>query len=116
MAIYGFIAAVLPVWVLLVPRDYLSSFLKIGTIALLVIGTLIANPKLEAMPAFANNHVFANGGRTVAGERYFRFYSSPSCCPGAIEAAFIRWLAVARRRRVIQKQKPMPEPSATGRC
>jgi carbon starvation protein len=38
MAIYGFVAAVLPVWVLLVPRDYLSSFLKIGTIALLVIG------------------------------------------------------------------------------
>jgi carbon starvation protein len=35
MAIYGFVASVLPVWVLLCPRDYLSSFLKIGTIALL---------------------------------------------------------------------------------
>ena len=46
MAIYGFIAAVLPVWMLLTPRDYLSSFLKIGTIALLVVGTIIANPKL----------------------------------------------------------------------
>ena len=38
MAIYGFVPAVLPVWVLLVPRDYLSSFLKIGTIGLLVVG------------------------------------------------------------------------------
>ena len=56
MAGYGFVAAVLPVWVLLVPRDYLSSFLKIGTIAALVIGVVIANPKLEA-PAF--NHVFS---------------------------------------------------------
>src|SRR5205823_2730392 len=41
---YGFIASVLPVWLLLCPRDYLSSFLKIGTIALLVIGVLVANP------------------------------------------------------------------------
>src|SRR5947209_16484073 len=64
MAIYGFIAAVLPVWVLLAPRDYLSSFLKIGTIALLVIGTLVANPKLEA-PAL--NKVFLHGGPTVPG-------------------------------------------------
>jgi carbon starvation protein len=63
IAIYGFVAAVLPVWVLLTPRDYLSSFLKIGTIALLILGVIIANPKLEA-PAF--NHVFASGGPTVA--------------------------------------------------
>lgn len=63
MAIYGFFASVLPVWVLLAPRDYLSSFLKIGTIALLVIGTILANPKLQA-PAF--NHVFVHGGPTVA--------------------------------------------------
>ena len=59
MAIYGFVAAVLPVWVLLAPRDYLSSFLKIGTIGLLVFGVLIANPKLEA-PAV--NNLFLNGG------------------------------------------------------
>ena len=63
MAIYGFVASVLPVWVLLVPRDYLSSFLKIGTIALLVVGIIIANPTLEA-PAI--NHVFAGGGPVVA--------------------------------------------------
>jgi carbon starvation protein len=64
MAIYGFVASVLPVWVLLCPRDYLSSFLKIGTILLLVGGCLIANPKLEA-PAL--NTMFFNGGPTVKG-------------------------------------------------
>ena len=65
MASYGFVAAVLPVWVLLVPRDYLSSFLKIGTIGLLVVGTLIANPYLQA-PAV--NHVFLGGGPIVRGQ------------------------------------------------
>lgn len=56
---YGFIASVLPVWLLLCPRDYLSSFLKIGTVLLLVAGVIIANPRLEA-PA-VNEH-FASGG------------------------------------------------------
>src|SRR5262249_14201694 len=55
----GFIASVLPVWLLLCPRDYLSSFLKIGTIALLVVGVVVANPKIEAPPI---NKVFAWGG------------------------------------------------------
>lgn len=59
IAAYGFIASVLPVWLLLCPRDYLSSFLKIGTIALLVVGVLIANPVLQAPPV---NSQFANGG------------------------------------------------------
>lgn len=59
MAAYGFVASVLPVWLLLCPRDYLSSFLKIGTIGLLVVGVIVANPKLEA-PAI--NPVFASGG------------------------------------------------------
>jgi carbon starvation protein len=61
---YGFIASVLPVWMLLLPRDYLSSFLKIGTIALLVIGVLIANPTL---PCPTVNPVFINGGPTFQG-------------------------------------------------
>ncbi len=79
MAIYGFIASVLPVWVLLCPRDYLSSFLKIGTIAALVIGALIANPKLEA-PMF--NKVFAAGGPTVAGKIFPFLFITIMC--GAI--------------------------------
>lgn len=60
LAGYGFIAAVLPVWLLLCPRDYLSSFLKIGTIALLVLGVIVANPKLEAPPI--SPHFAAGGG------------------------------------------------------
>jgi carbon starvation protein len=59
ICIYGFVASVLPVWLLLCPRDYLSSFLKIGTVALLVVGVVVANPRLEA-PAV--NPYFANGG------------------------------------------------------
>jgi carbon starvation protein len=62
MAIYGFVASVLPVWILLTPRDYLSSFLKIGTIALLVVGTVLANPKFQA-PAI--NRIFLGGGPIV---------------------------------------------------
>lgn len=58
ICLYGFIASVLPVWILLCPRDYLSSFLKIGTIVLLVVGLLVANPKLEA-PAV--NTAFSGG-------------------------------------------------------
>ncbi|MCC7530499.1 MAG: carbon starvation protein A [Candidatus Melainabacteria bacterium] len=54
---YGFFASVLPVWVLLAPRDYLSAFLKIGIIVLLAAGILILHPVLE-MPALTK---FANG-------------------------------------------------------
>jgi carbon starvation protein len=61
---YGFIASVLPVWLLLCPRDYLSSFLKIGTIALLVVGVLVANPTL---PCPKVNPVFKDGGPTFQG-------------------------------------------------
>jgi carbon starvation protein len=60
LALYGFVAAVLPVWLLLAPRDYLSSFLKIGTIFLLIAGVVVANPKLHA-PA-VSPHFAAGGG------------------------------------------------------
>jgi carbon starvation protein len=64
LCIYGFIAAVLPVWLLLGPRDYLSSFMKIGTVALLVVSVCVANPTLQAPPL---NEVFASGGPTFPG-------------------------------------------------
>jgi carbon starvation protein len=64
LTVYGFIAAVLPVWLLLGPRDYLSSFLKIGTVALLVGSVCVANPPLNA-PML--NEVFLNGGPTFQG-------------------------------------------------
>jgi carbon starvation protein len=67
---YGFVASVLPVWLLLCPRDYLSSFLKIGTIALLVVGVFMANPALPCPPL---NPVFAGGGPTFPWGGIFPF-------------------------------------------
>jgi carbon starvation protein len=61
---YGFIAAVLPAWLLLVPRDYLSSYLKIGTVALIIAGVFMANPKLPCPPV---NYTFLGGGPNLPG-------------------------------------------------
>jgi carbon starvation protein len=66
IAVYGFLASVLPVWLLLCPRDYLSSFLKIGTVAALVLGTMAANPQLQ-MPAITE-FVTSGKGPVVAGK------------------------------------------------
>ena len=57
---YGFIASVLPVWLLLCPRDYISSFLKIGTILVLMIGVVVANPMMQAPPI--NEYFALKGG------------------------------------------------------
>lgn len=61
--IYGFIASVLPVWLLLLPRDYLSTFLKIGTIAALALGIAFVMPDFH-MPAFTE---FVKGGGPIVG-------------------------------------------------
>src|SRR5271165_2948379 len=66
---YGFVASVLPVWLLLAPRDYLSTFLKIGAIALLAVGILIVRPDLQ-MPAFTQ---FVHGGGPVWAGSLFPF-------------------------------------------
>jgi carbon starvation protein len=63
---YGFVASVLPVWMLLCPRDYLSSYMKLGTIALLVLGIVLVNPAIE-MPML--NHV-VNGVVHVGAETF----------------------------------------------
>ncbi|MFQ3592997.1 MAG: carbon starvation protein A [Gemmataceae bacterium] len=70
LAAYGFVASVLPVWLLLCPRDYLSSFLKIGTIGLLVGGVLVANP---ALPCPMFNETFASRGPTFPWGGVFPF-------------------------------------------
>ncbi len=66
---YGFLAAVLPVWLLLAPRDYLSSFLKIGTISLMAIALLIFHPQMQ-MPALTN---FADNDGLVFNGKIFPF-------------------------------------------
>lgn len=64
LPVYGFFASVLPVWLLLLPRDYLSTFLKVGTILGLAIGILWVRPDFN-MPAFTSFD--AGGGPIVAG-------------------------------------------------
>ena len=79
MAAYGFVAAVLPVWLLLVPRDYLSAYMKIGTIAFLVLAVVIVNPPLQ-MPAFSQ---FVGGGGPIIPGPLFPFAFITIAC-GAI--------------------------------
>ncbi|MER6937899.1 carbon starvation CstA family protein [Nocardioides sp. NPDC127514] len=57
LVVYGFIASILPVWMLLTPRDYLSTFMKVGVIVLLAVGLILAAPVLqnEAVTDFATN-------------------------------------------------------------
>lgn len=76
---YGFIAAVLPVWLLLAPRDYLSTFLKIGTIVLLAIGILVVAPPLK-MPALTP---FIDGTGPVFSGSLFPFLFITIAC-GAV--------------------------------
>src|SRR5207247_4542114 len=79
MAAYGFIASVLPVWMLLCPRDYLSSYLKIGTVAFLIIGVILARPNLH-MPALTP--FTAGGGPVIPGKVYPFVFITIAC--GAI--------------------------------
>jgi carbon starvation protein len=79
MIAYGFIASVLPVWMLLCPRDYLSTFMKIGTILLLALGILIVLPPLQ-MPAVTR---FIDGTGPVFAGKLFPFAFITIAC-GAI--------------------------------
>ena len=76
---YGFVAAVLPVWLILAPRDYLSTFLKIGTIAALAVGILILAPELK-MPALTQ---FTDGTGPVWKGALFPFLFITIAC-GAV--------------------------------
>src|SRR5204862_3821274 len=79
MVIYAFTASVLPVWMLLTPRGYLSTFMKIGTIAFLALGVIIVNPTLQA-PAFSQ---FMHGGGPVIPGPWYPFVFITIAC-GAI--------------------------------
>ncbi len=79
MAIYGFVASVLPVWLLLEPRDYLSTYMKLGTIALLVIGVFIVHPNIQ----FPMITQFVHGGGPIIKGKLFPFLFVTIAC-GAI--------------------------------
>jgi len=86
LPIYAFLASALPVWLLLTPRGYLSSFLKIGVFAALVVGVVIINPEIK-MPALTE---FIHGGGPVLAGPVWPFISITIAC-GAISGfhAFI---------------------------
>ncbi len=79
MAIYGFVASVLPVWLLLAPRDYLSSYMKLGTVAALVVGVFIVAPhlKMDAVTQYVHG-----GGPIIPGKVYPFMFITIAC--GAI--------------------------------
>jgi carbon starvation protein len=79
LVVYGFIASVLPVWLLLAPRDYLSAFVKLGTIALLAVGLAIAHPPVQ-LPALTQ---FIDGSGPVFAGPVFPFCFITIAC-GAI--------------------------------
>ncbi len=79
LAVYGFLASVLPVWLLLSPRDYLSSIMKISVIALLAIGIIIVAPEIK-MPSFTE--FTAGGGPIIPGKLFPYLFITIAC--GAI--------------------------------
>ena len=95
---YGFIAAVLPVWLLLAPRDYLSTFLKIGTIVGLAIGVIIISPELK-MPALTQ---FVDGSGPVWSGDLFPFLFVTVAC-GAI-SGFHSLIASGTTPKMIQTE------------
>src|SRR6184192_3817010 len=79
MALYTVAAPILPVWLLLTPRAYLSTFMTVGTIAALVVGVMIVNPTLQA-PAFSQ---YRGGGGPIFPGPVFPFGFITIAC-GAI--------------------------------
>jgi carbon starvation protein len=107
MGVYTLAASVLPVWMLLTPRAYLSTFMKIGTIALLVLGVLIINPKLEA-PAFSQ---FMGGGGPIFKGPWYPFVFITIAC-GAI-SGFHSLVSTGTTSKMIDKESDI-RPIAYG--
>jgi carbon starvation protein len=79
MAMYGLVASVLPVWLLLAPRDYLSTYVKLGTICVLVIGVFVVHPNIQ----FPNFTQYVHGGGPIIKGQLFPFLFVTIAC-GAI--------------------------------
>ncbi|MBT2621130.1 carbon starvation protein A [Chryseobacterium sp. ISL-6] len=97
--LYGFLASVLPVWLLLVPRDYLSTYLKIGTIVMLAIGVIAIHPTVQ-MPAISQ---FVNGGGPVIGGPVLPFIFIVIAC-GAI-SGFHAVIATGTTPKMLNKER-----------
>ncbi|AHC24913.1 MULTISPECIES: carbon starvation CstA family protein [Mycobacteriaceae] len=100
--IYGLAASVLPVWLLLAPRDYLSTFMKVGTIALLAVGILVARPIMEA-PAISS---FATSGTgpVFAGSLFPFLFITIAC--GAL-SGFHALISSGTTPKLLEKESQM---------
>ncbi len=99
---YGFVASVLPVWLLLAPRDYLSTFLKVGTMVLLAVGILIVQPNLK-MPALTR---FVDGSGPVWAGSLFPFLFITIAC-GAV-SGFHALIASGTTPKMIENEGQIP--------
>ena len=99
---YGFVASVLPVWLLLAPRDYLSTFLKVGTMALLAVGILIVQPELK-MPALTQ---FVDGSGPVWAGSLFPFLFITIAC-GAV-SGFHALIASGTTPKMLENEGQIP--------
>ena len=102
MIIYGGVAASLPVWLMLAPRDYLSTFLKIGTIVALALGIYFVAPKL-AMPAVTR---FVDGTGPVFSGKLFPFLFITIAC-GAV-SGFHSLISSGTTPKMVEKESHMP--------
>jgi len=102
IAVYGFFASVLPVWLLLCPRDYLSTYMKIGTVTLLAAGIMIIAPNLQ-MPPFTK---FIGGGGPVIPGKLFPFMFITIAC-GAI-SGFHSLIASGTTPKMIMSERDIP--------
>jgi len=107
IAAYGFLASVLPVWLLLSPRDYLSSIMKISVIALLAVGLIIVAPEIK-MPAFTE---FGKGGGPVIPGKLFPYLFITIAC-GAI-SGFHSLVSSGTTPKMIMKEADI-KPIAVG--
>jgi carbon starvation protein len=98
--IYGFIAAVLPVWLLLAPRDYLSTFMKIGTIVMLAVAIVITRPEISA-PA-VTEYASSGTGPVVAGTLFPFLFVTIAC--GAL-SGFHALIASGTTPKMIEKER-----------
>jgi carbon starvation protein len=99
LVVYGFVASVLPVWLLLAPRDYLSTFMKIGTILLLAVGIALTLPPMH-MPRFTE-FAFNGQGPVFAGSLFPFVFIIIAC--GAL-SGFHSLIASGTTPKLIQKE------------
>jgi len=99
LVVYGFVASILPVWMLLTPRDYLSTFMKVGVIALLAVGLVIARPGLQAA---AVSDFAINGNGPVFAGKLFPFVFITIAC-GAL-SGFHALIASGTTPKMIAKE------------